>query len=166
MNGSITSEQRNHSCEMCDGQAYLTVERVPFLYGEGDQAVRLEAEMPVWKCDDCDEVFTAEGAEEAERDAIWHHLGRLAPDEIVAVRKSLGLTQDELAKVLKVGRITVVRWEGGQQMPSEVFSDRLREIRDTRCFQNQNRKFAEPRFRTPVEHRRPAAAAFSLMAAA
>lgn len=44
----------------------------------------------------------------------------MAPDEFYRTRKRLGLTQARLAKHLGVSRLTVIRWEGGQQPISRI----------------------------------------------
>jgi transcriptional regulator with XRE-family HTH domain len=52
----------------------------------------------------------------------------LTPTEVVALRKALGLTQSELAKLMRVQRLAVVRWEGGSRPctgPSEVLLKHL-----------------------------------------
>jgi len=38
----------------------------------------------------------------------------MKPSELKALRKQAGLTQDELAGLLKRHRMTIVRWETGQ----------------------------------------------------
>ena len=38
-------------------------------------------------------------------------------DRLAARRKALGLTQEQLAELLQVGRTTVARWERGEAQP-------------------------------------------------
>ena len=151
-------------CACCEGgPARLTTERMTFDYGERGAVVTLHADIPVWACDACGERYTAEGAEEAEREAICAHLGRLTPAQIVCLRKSAGLTQDAFARELGVGRVSLVRWETGQQMQSAVYDKLIRGL----AARLEGEKHARPRpvFRTDIEHRRSAARQFELVPA-
>jgi len=47
------------------------------------------------------------------------HMGLLLPDEIKALREKLGLTQQQVADLLKIGDKTWTRWETGAQRPSQ-----------------------------------------------
>lgn len=157
---SIKSGQ-TETCECCGaGQAVLTTQRSHFAYGVGENSVMLEADFPIWSCSICEESYTAEGAEEAERAAICRHLGRLTPEEILQKRKDAGLSQAAFAAVLGVGRVTLARWETGQQMQSAVYDRLIRQNAErTTLSQSPN-----DRFRTNVEHRRHAAQFFDLVA--
>ena len=42
----------------------------------------------------------------------------MTPDEIVAVRKSLGLTQTDFARLFDAHVMTISKWERGVAMPS------------------------------------------------
>jgi putative zinc finger/helix-turn-helix YgiT family protein len=149
-------------CALCGANAArLTTERMSFVYGEHGAAVTLQAEAPVWACAACGERYTADGAEAAERAAICAHLGRLAPSEIVQLRKVAGLTQEAFARAVGVGRVTLARWETGQQMQSAVYDRLIREHaeRASRAMRPQ------PLFRTNIDHRRSAAPKFELVPA-
>jgi len=147
--------------------AQLIVERVPFLYGDGEKAETLYADMPLWSCQACGERYSAEGAEEAERMAICAHLGRYTPAEIRKIRREAGLTQEEFARELKVGRVSVARWESGQQLQSAVYDGLIRAWSANRVTRPVFRvRQSAARFRTNVDHRRAAAHAFSLVVAA
>ena len=163
MNAYDEGGSRSDLCACCgERRARLTTARLAFEYGERGAGVMLHADMPVWACDACGERYTAEGAEDAERAAICAHLGRLTPAEIVDLRKSMALTQDAFARELGIGRVTLARWETGQQMQSAVY-DRL--IRNLAAEREKPQRRAY-KFRTPVEHRRGDARQFQLVRAA
>lgn len=165
MNTFEAADQSINACECCDGgQVHVAMEKMAFPYGDPDKAVTLYADIPVWICDTCGESYTAEGAEEAERAAVCAHLGRLTPREIVALRKDAKLSQAAFARELGVGRITVSRWENGQQLQSSVYDRLIRSLMIGRPGQ-QGAHRESARFRTNVEHRRPAAPYFDLVAA-
>lgn len=54
--------------------------------------------------------------------------GMIAPDEIRAIRKSLDLTQAELAERLHVTRDTVANWEIGRARPGGPAEILLRQL--------------------------------------
>lgn len=166
MNSLLETQNETQPCECCgDGVAHLELRDMPFEYGVGANARTLSAEMSVWVCVSCDAVYTAEGSEEAEYDAICDHLGRLRTSEIIAARQREGATQEEFARSLGVGRVTLARWESRKQIQSTVY-DQLIRRRISRFNSTYGRhEKRSPTFRTDVSHRAPAAASFSLMAA-
>jgi len=56
--------------------------------------------------------------------------GLLSADEIRAIRERLGLTQAELAALLRLGDNTISRWESGRNVQSAAMDMLLRMIRD------------------------------------
>lgn len=166
MNNLQSNEIETQDCECCDtGKARLTTELVAFDYGAGQDAVTLQTSMPMWTCDTCGERYTADGAEEAEYDAIAAHLGRLLPDEIIAFRRRAGLTQAELALKIEASRPSIARWETRTQLQSKMYDKTLREFMD-KWRAASTKALNPPMFRTDVDHRRPAAEVFSLQVAA
>ena len=57
-----------------------------------------------------------------------HHL--LSAEEIRTLRERLGLTQSELARLLRLGANTVSRWESGRNVQAAAMDVLLRLIRD------------------------------------
>jgi HTH-type transcriptional regulator/antitoxin MqsA len=57
-----------------------------------------------------------------------HHL--LAAAEIRALREHLGLTQADLARLLRLGANTISRWESGRNVQTAAMDILLRLIRD------------------------------------
>jgi putative zinc finger/helix-turn-helix YgiT family protein len=56
--------------------------------------------------------------------------GLLSADEIRAFREQLSLTQNELAKLLRLGSNTISRWESGRNVQTEAMDLLLRLVRD------------------------------------
>ena len=56
--------------------------------------------------------------------------GLLSADEIRAIRERYGLTQAELARLLRLGGNTVSRWEAGRNVQTGAMDVLLRLIRD------------------------------------
>lgn len=154
MSGNGMSIAVGRVCEACgQDHARLVTERIEFEYGERGAGVMLHADIPMWVCDACGEQYSAEGAEAAEREAICRHLGRLTPREIVEIRMRAKLTQDGFARRLGVGRVTLARWETGQQLQSAVY-DKL--VRDLANDLEVAAEVSRYQFRTDVSGRRSA----------
>jgi putative zinc finger/helix-turn-helix YgiT family protein len=81
-----------------------------------------------WKCDSCGELtFEAKTFERFEQiDRAYSHL--LLPSEIKKIRKSLKLTQEEVAAELKIPRLTLLRWEKGQAIQTPQNDANLRAV--------------------------------------
>ena len=86
------------------------------------------------RCPACGEtVLRFEDARRLSTDAIAIYRrkhGLLSADEIRAIRKSFGLTQRELARLLRLGSNTLSRWEAGRNVQTEAMDVLLRLIRD------------------------------------
>lgn len=113
------AEANSETCEFCEqGTARLSEMAYEFPYGLGANEVVLTAVVPVWRCEDCGEVYLAEGAERRQNAAISKYLGRMNPTEIVLLRERAKLTQIEFAEHLGIGSATLKRWENGSHVPS------------------------------------------------
>jgi putative zinc finger/helix-turn-helix YgiT family protein len=80
-----------------------------------------------------EQVLTFTQARRFEEDAIGTYrkkYGLLSSDEIRAVCEGNGLTQAELAKLLRPGANTISRWEAGRNVQSTALDVLLRLIRD------------------------------------
>jgi len=52
----------------------------------------------------------------------------MTPKEVVAIRKALGITQEELADRIAAHRVSVARWETGQSVPTGAYLKALNEL--------------------------------------
>jgi HTH-type transcriptional regulator/antitoxin MqsA len=90
--------------------------------------------MPHLRCPKCGErMFSLVVARELERRGIDRYrakYGLLSADEIRAIRERHGLTQAELAQILRLGGNTLSRWEAGRNVQSAAMDTLLRLIRD------------------------------------
>jgi putative zinc finger/helix-turn-helix YgiT family protein len=86
------------------------------------------------RCAKCDEVVLRFGdARRLQEDAIAAYRkkhGLLSADDIRGIRARFGLTQSELAHLLRLGANTISRWESGRNVQSEAMEMLLRLIRD------------------------------------
>jgi putative zinc finger/helix-turn-helix YgiT family protein len=94
----------------------------------------VEIEATFNRCENCGDVtWTAEQFDAAQRTAsarVRADEGLLAPEEITAIRESLGLSKPALEQLLGTGAKTVVRWERGTVFQSKAADNLLRVIRD------------------------------------
>jgi putative zinc finger/helix-turn-helix YgiT family protein len=90
--------------------------------------------IPHRRCPECSEVLLSLDAAmqlrgRAQAEYRKKH-GLLNPDEIRELRDHLGLTQVQLADLLRLGANTVPRWESGKVVQSSSMDTLLRLVRD------------------------------------
>jgi putative zinc finger/helix-turn-helix YgiT family protein len=116
-------------CALCGVKAAThSVQTQQFAYRDGAKEVLLVAEIPVISCASCAEVYTAEGAEEAQHDAVCRYLKRLTPDEIRALRERNGLTQQKMAELTGIGIASIKRWEAGAMIQNASLDVQMRAL--------------------------------------
>lgn len=103
----------HEECHECGTTAVLLTEVMPMMT-VGGRMVTLP--VTLYRCPGCGEEFfngyMAEDATRAATAAIRERDGLLRPEEIAAIRSSLGLTPGEMDRVLDQEDGTVERWEG------------------------------------------------------
>lgn len=112
----------------CERAAHRTTRQQEFDYRDGRREIPLVALVPVIECMACGEIYTDQGAEEAQHDAVCRHLGRLTPDEIRMLRGRLGVTQAKLASLTGIGIASIKRWEAGSLIQNASLDARLRSL--------------------------------------
>jgi putative zinc finger/helix-turn-helix YgiT family protein len=132
--------------------------RDPFIYGAGEDAVELSADVRVHTCSNCGDSYTGPDAEVAYHEAVCHHLGILTPAEIHALRTQYGLSRDDFARRTGFGRATVGRWERGEVTQNRSADRYLRLLQDPEVMRRL-RALGEPTesvgLQTPARHRVP-----------
>lgn len=85
-------------------------------------------------CPKCGErVLNLRESQDFQRRALElfrHKYGLLSPDEIREIRDRHGLTQGDLASLLRLGAVTLSRWESGRFVQTASMDVLLRLIRD------------------------------------
>ena len=115
-------------CPDCREKAVweATIDYTSHMKYEGKlRAVHLP-ELVVPKCRACGEVLFDNEADRQICDGLRREMGLLAPDTILANRKTLGLTQKQLAAELGVADETLSRWENDRLIQSRAMDKLLR----------------------------------------
>ncbi len=105
--GSNTLEER------CDEET--------FEYGGREKPFRVTARIPSILCTTCGFRFYNEAAEQARHEAACRHLGVMTPEEIRALRKRYGSTQEAFAELTGLGVASLGRWERGEGIQNEAY---------------------------------------------
>ena len=120
-------EQR---CWMCEGTADLVNEEREVQIGSRKTVVLDE----FFRCAACGEEFYLPGQMDASQiracERIRAEDDLLQSSEIRTIRESLGLTQHDFERLLRVGPKTVVRWERGTVFQNRATDTLLRVIRE------------------------------------
>lgn len=133
-------------CPVCAGRVRKTIETQQFAYRDGPRDILLATELPVYTCNDCGEQFLAHDGEAVQHEAVCRYLGRLTPQDIVSLRKSKRMTQQDLAEATGIGVASIKRWESGNLIQSVAMDKALRAVKDTERV-NRQAPF-QPVFRT------------------
>ncbi|HKB27023.1 MAG TPA: type II TA system antitoxin MqsA family protein [Methylomirabilota bacterium] len=91
-------------------------------------------ESPHLSCPKCHEVVLrfddARKLRQRALEIYRRKYGLLSADEIRSIRERFGLTQAELARLLRLGANTISRWEAGRNVQTAAMDMFLRMIRD------------------------------------
>jgi putative zinc finger/helix-turn-helix YgiT family protein len=91
-------------------------------------------ESPHLSCPKCHEaVLRFDDGRRLRQRALEMYRGKyglLSADEIRSIRERFGLTQAELARLLRLGANTISRWEAGRNVQTAAMDMLLRMIRD------------------------------------
>jgi putative zinc finger/helix-turn-helix YgiT family protein len=117
-------------CPECGSAAVNSrLERQRFPYGEGTDAVELEALVPVNGCSECSFEYLDDSAETIRHEAVCRHLGVLTPDEIRGIREEYALSRAEFCRLTRLGEATLNRWENGILIQNQAYNQFLRLLR-------------------------------------
>jgi DNA-binding transcriptional regulator YiaG len=97
---------------------------------EGKIVRRVKIKVPVeWDEAIGEWMMTPEALRMVE-DAKAREMGLIMPEEMKALRKSLGLTQAQIGALFQVGGKSWTRWESGKYRPNRVISLLIRAVAD------------------------------------
>ncbi len=119
------------ACPQCGTQMSDTSGELPF--SVNGEEVRIP-DVPHSLCPECGEVVLRhDQARDLRERAIEQYRlqqGLLSAREIRAIRERFGLTQGDMARLLRLGSNTISRWESGRTVQTAALDILLRLIRD------------------------------------
>jgi HTH-type transcriptional regulator/antitoxin MqsA len=144
---NMTRKNEVFTCEVCGREsAYLVTRSFDAIYNQ--MPIHLEA-VEMYECDRCGEsTLTPEQDKnlcDRVKAAARERLELLPPEAVLAIRKRHGLTQEELERLLGVGKKVVIRWEKGRVLQSSTADVLLRLIDRNPDIINQLREIRSPK---------------------
>ncbi len=113
----LPSSAPHEDCAVCGSKnVEVQWEEISFEHGTGKRATTLHANIPVHRCLECDFEFTSSLADRICHEEVCRHLKvppPMRPEELLQLRKELGLTQEQLAEVTGIGVASINSWEKG-----------------------------------------------------
>ena len=106
-----TPKQRCPSCN--DDRVSRSLEDYEYVFGVGEEAIRLWLVIPVYRCTQCQVQFTNWEKEEIQIQALCKHFGVLNPNEIRQIRKKYAMSRSEFSQLTGIGEASLSRWENG-----------------------------------------------------
>lgn len=131
MKGEVTNiiefPRSKQICPSCEATS-ITRELRPqsFQYGKGDDALVIEAEIPIYICQECTLEYCDEEAERIRHDAICDRLNVLKPKQIRAIRDRFQMNRTEFAILTGIGEASLARWESSAQIQTPAMDLLLR----------------------------------------
>ena len=133
----------DNACPKCGTPMREKEARVKFPLNGEEIAV---SASPHLSCSQCHEVVLrfdeARKLRQRALEIYRQKYGVLSADDIRSIRERFGLTQAELARLLRLGANTIPRWEAGRNVQTASMDMRLRMIRDVRGTLDYLRQYA------------------------
>src|SRR5207237_108542 len=118
------NEGQEGLCPQCGASDLETVQvEETFDHGGRKKPIHVTAVLPIKHCRRCDFSFEDWETETARHRAACAAVGVQAPEDIRRLRKALGLSQKELARLTRLGGATLNRWERGHLMQNGAYDD-------------------------------------------
>ncbi len=112
-------------CRNCGNQAVrpVVVDYATEMEHDGRLFALTVPHLEILECEACQNRTLPDEALERVLAELRVKAGLMTPEEIRAYRKRLGLTQEDLAKFLRLAKETVSRWESGKQIQQLAMND-------------------------------------------
>lgn len=116
---------------------------IPTADGTG-VAQTLTVPVEAWQDPDDGEIYLDATAVKKLDDVRARHMGLMLPEDILELRRYLGLTQSQISRLLQIGEKTWTRWETGRSRPTHGYNLILNALADGRIDQNYLESLARP----------------------
>ena len=117
---------KGKKCGSCGSRRVQTSKQIKvFNYGTLDKPVELRAEVPVYRCADCEFMYTDREASELCHDAVCRYRNVMTPKEVREVRNSYNQSVEEFSKQTGIGAASINRWEKGALIQNKAMDNYL-----------------------------------------
>ncbi len=117
---------KGKKCGSCGSGRVQTSKQIKvFNYGTLDKPVELRAEVPVYRCTDCEFMYTDREASELCHDAVCRYRDVMTPKEVREVRNSYNQSVEEFSKQTGIGAASINRWEKGSLIQNKAMDNYL-----------------------------------------
>ena len=117
---------KGKKCGSCGSRRVQTSKQIKvFNYGTLDKPVELRAEVPVYRCADCEFMYTDREASELCHDAVCRYRDVMTPKEVREVRNSYNQSVEEFSKQTGIGAASINRWEKGALIQNKAMDNYL-----------------------------------------
>lgn len=99
---------------------------------EGQEPRKVSLEIEVYLDPAVGEWLVTPESQKLIEDTKASYMGLLRPEELKHLRKSLGLTQQQISELLQIGDRSWTRWESGKQRPSRAVNLLILALQDGR----------------------------------
>lgn len=104
----------------------------------------LTVPVEAWQDPGDGEIYLDGAALKKLDDVRARHMGLMLPEDILELRRYLGLTQAQISRLLQIGEKTWTRWETGRSRPTLGYNLILNALADGRIDQNYLESLARP----------------------
>ena len=117
---------KGKKCGSCGSGRVQTRKQIKVLnYGTLDKPVGLQAEVPVYRCADCEFMYTDREASELCHDAVCRYRDVMTPKEVREIRNSYNQSIKEFSKQTGIGAASINRWEKGALIQNKAMDNYL-----------------------------------------
>ena len=118
---------QNTQCALCGSDTVQTRHETKFFtYGSLENQTELQAEVPVYRCTECNFLYTDREGDQLCHDSVCKFLQVLTPTEIRILRKNTGLTIKKFSKFTGIGQASISRWENSTLIQNKAMDFYLR----------------------------------------
>lgn len=110
--------EEHNKCPVCDSSEIthdIIKEKIK-TFDRNSNEIEVPVELNLNICQSCGFQYTTDNEAELKHEAICHHLGLLSPKEILDVRGTYNLSQNDFSTISGVGKASLARWERGALM--------------------------------------------------
>ncbi len=127
----VGADESAETCPSCGKEGITITDHLSaFDYGYGDDAVELQAVVPVHHCGACEFEYIDCVGEQRKHDAVCELYGVLNPGDIRRFREDHALSRADFAHVSGLDEESLKRWENSLSIQTHAYDRYLRLLAD------------------------------------